>query len=343
MELAKYGWNNQLEEEFQNYKNKGYDVGRIVIEHKHIYRIITRVGEVLGEVSGKLRYQTIGNDDFPAVGDWVVISLREDEQKATIQAILPRKSKFSRKVAGKELVEQIIAANFDTVFIVSSLNKDFNPRRIERYLTMAWESGGNPVIILSKADLCKDIEEKVAELEAIAVGVPIHVISSLEGTGLDEVKKYLTFGKTVAILGSSGVGKSTLINQLSEETILEVQEIRGADDKGKHTTTHRQLVPLKEGGIIIDTPGMREFQVWDGKDGVHETFSDIEELAEECRFNDCSHDKEPGCAVKEAILEGVLTKARFESYKKLQREILYIESKKSKASKVGSKSKSKQR
>lgn len=341
MSLENYGWNANFQKHYQNYQEKGLEVGRVVIEHKNMYRLMTTIGEVLGEVSGKMRYELSDIGEYPAVGDWVVISLRPEEERATIHGVLPRKSKFSRKVAGGEVEEQIIAANFDTVFIVSSLNKDLNLRRIERYLTMAWESGGNPVILLSKADLCDDIEEKVLQVGSVAVGVAIHVISSLDGRGYDELAKYMQPGKTIAILGSSGVGKSTLINRLAGEELLQVQEIRELDDKGKHTTTHRQLVLLQSGALIIDTPGMREFQIWDGKDGIQGTFADIEELAARCRFIDCKHKTEPDCAVQAAIEAGQLTEERFKNYLKLQREIFFMENKKKKGVKTPYKLRSK--
>ncbi|SCY34246.1 ribosome small subunit-dependent GTPase A [Alkaliphilus peptidifermentans] len=341
MNLKMLGWNDFFQEGYNNSQSEGYEMGRICVEHKHIYRIYTRIGEVIGEISGKMRFHANGMNDYPAVGDWVLINLREEEKKATINGIIPRKSKISRKVAGNETEEQILAANFDTVFIVSSLNKDFNVRRIERYLIMAWESGGSPVIILSKADLCDNIDEKIEELLPIALGVPIHIISSVDGIGMREIEQYFGMGKTVAVLGSSGVGKSTLINHLAKKEVLEVQNIREVDDRGRHTTTHRQLVILPSGGIIIDTPGMREFQLWDGDEGVNDTFEDINSLALNCKFNDCSHEAEPGCAVKTAIKDGNLLESRYKSFKKLEKELIHFEKRKNELERINNKKKGK--
>ncbi|OCL27799.1 ribosome small subunit-dependent GTPase A [Orenia metallireducens] len=324
MNLIDLGWNKNFESEFNQFNDKGrYQVARVAVEYKGIYKLYTEHGEVLGEITGKMRY----NEEFPAVGDWVVVSLQGLEERAVIYHILPRKSKFSRNMAGTKNGEQIVAANIDTVFIVTSLNQDFNLRRIERYLTIAWDSGANPVVILSKADLCEDIREKKSQVESVAFGVPIHVISSIDNQGIDGLRQYLQKGKTVALLGSSGVGKSTLINNLLGKDKMKVNEIREDDGKGKHTTTHRELILLEEGGVIIDTPGMREIQLWDNSEGLKGSFSDIEELARSCKFNNCQHDSEPGCAVKKAIEQGELPEERLESYRKLERELLYIERK----------------
>jgi len=325
LNLTDLGWNQDFEDKLKQInKQDNFQIARIAIEYKGMYKLYTEAGEVLAEITGNMRY----NNQFPAVGDWVVIDLQDSKARAIIHDILPRKSKFSRKVAGDNTEEQIVAANIDTIFIVTSLNQDFNLRRLERYLTIAWNSGAKPVIVLSKADLCADAEAKKAEVETVAFGVPIHIVSSLSGEGLDELEEYLETGYTVALLGSSGVGKSTIINQLMGSEKMEVDEIRINDGKGKHTTTHRELIVLENGGIVIDTPGMREIQLWDGNEGIKESFEDIETLAQNCKFNDCQHDSEPGCAVKEAIEQGDLPEKRLESYRKLERELLFIERKK---------------
>ncbi len=322
--LKRLGWNELLEKDFLELPEENRHPGRITAEHKDLYRIYTAYGESLGRISGKMRHEGL----FPAVGDWVSVSFTSVEE-TIIHRILPRKSKFSRKTAGLKVEEQIIAANVDTVLIVNSLNSDFNLRRLERYLTVAWDSGASPVIVLSKSDLCDDAEEKFELVKGIAFGIPVHVISSMTGNGIDDLKGYFSEGRTVAMIGSSGVGKSTLVNAIAEEELLETGEIR-KDGKGRHTTTHRKLVLLKNGGIVIDTPGMRELQLWEGNTGVNEAFSDIEEMAKNCKFKDCRHEKEPGCAVIAAIEDGTLGEERLRSYRKLLRELKYIESKKEK-------------
>lgn len=324
MNLEQLGWNHFFSEHFKSYQEKGYLAGRIALEHKNSYRVYTEYGELLAEISGKMNYQASGRKDYPAVGDWVMVQGRLDEGRGTIHHILPRKSKFSRKIAGETTEEQIIATNIDTVFLVNALNNDFNLRRIERYLIMAWESGANPVIILSKADLCENVEERVAQVESVAFGVPIHPISVSQGIGLEAIHIYLQPGKTIALLGSSGVGKSTLINHIGGKELLKVQEIREGDDKGRHTTTHRELILLPHGGCMIDTPGMREFQLWDSNEGINDTFKDIETLADQCFFKDCKHQDEPNCAVKMALENGTLDRGRYQNYLKLQKELAYL-------------------
>ncbi len=324
--LKDYGWNVYWSNCLQEFGDKTFKAGRVIVEHKHIYRIMTEEGELLAEVSGKYRFNSKGYEDFPAVGDWVAVSTRPAEGKATIHGILKRRSCFSRKVAGRMIEEQVVAANFDYVFIVSSLNKELNLRRIERYLTLAWESGATPVLILTKADLSLNPEAQSLRLQSVAMGVKVHIISNMDGRGFDDLKDYCSIGKTIVLMGSSGVGKSSLVNRLMGEALLEIQEI-GQDDKGRHTTTFRQLIKLKAGGMVIDTPGMRELQLWEGEEGLSETFADIEALSEKCRFKDCSHNNEPGCGVMAALETGTLSPERYQSYLKLQKEIKYQEKK----------------
>jgi ribosome biogenesis GTPase / thiamine phosphate phosphatase len=322
--IEQFGWNTTWHQEFLPWEEKGFIPGRVTIEHKRMYRVQTNDGEYLCELSGKFRYMTSERHEFPAVGDWVIVQALPKEKKGFIQGILPRRSQFIRKVAGEEATGQVIAANIDTIFLVMALTNDFNVRRLERYLVLAWESGANPVIILTKADLCSNVETYVEKVHSVALGVPVHPISCYEGTGLDELSAYLQVGKTIALVGSSGVGKSTLMNYWLKEEYQAVQEVRQSDNKGRHTTTHRVLFHLPEGACVIDTPGMRELSLWESNEGLDETFEDIIQLAQYCHFNDCQHNTEPKCAVRNAIENGSLSPHRLESYRKLQKELAYV-------------------
>jgi len=322
--LSRFGWNEFFATHFQSYAASDYSPGRVALEYKHFYRLHTERGEVLAEIAGKLRHEALQRSDLPAVGDWVVIKPRPEGDKVSIHAVLPRRSKFTRKVAGARTDEQIVGTNIDTVFLVTSLNHDFNPRRIERYLTVAWESGATPVIILSKSDLCEDVALQISETRKVAVAVPIHAVSIVNDEGLDQLTRYFGPGQTVALLGSSGVGKSTLINYLLGHDHLKVQEVRAHDDRGRHTTTHRELILVPGGGLVLDTPGMRELQLWDGDGGLPQTFGDIEAIASRCYFGDCGHQDEPRCAVREALAEGVIDAERYFSFEKLKKELAYL-------------------
>ena len=323
--LEDLGWTDSHTLDFEPHAAAGLVPGRISEQHRGAYVVLLEAGEIRADSAGRLAHEAAGLGDLPAVGDWVAVAHRPAEDAGTIQAVLPRRTKFSRKVALGASQEQIVAANVDTVFLLTSLNEDLNLRRLERYLTLAWESGARPVIILTKTDLCEAVELRVLEVEAISFGVPVHAISSLTGNGLDVVRSYIEPGKTIALLGSSGVGKSTLVNTLLGHELLAVKEIRESDGEGRHTTTHRQLVPMPDGGLVLDTPGMRELQLWESADGLGETFADIEELAAGCRFNDCAHRTEPGCAIRAALDAGTLEFGRWASYGKLQRELAHLE------------------
>jgi ribosome biogenesis GTPase len=275
---------------------------------------------------GTVRALVPSRDLTPAVGDWAAVTPATPQSDPVLRAILPRRTLFTRHAAGEETAEQVVAANIDNVFIVNALDQRDSPRRVERYLALAWQSGANPVVVLTKADLRDDLEVAVAEIEAVTFGVPVHAVSAVDGRGLAELDTYHEHGETVALIGLSGAGKSTLINALIGEERMATAEVRD-DGRGRHTTTHRELIPLPGGGVLIDTPGMRSVGLWEADEGVEQTFADIEELAAECRFSDCTHTHEPGCAVLAAIAAGTLDAARLRSYEKLRAELRFQERK----------------
>ncbi len=324
MQLIDLGWDSFFDKEFESHKNMNFVPARIARENRSNYIAFAESGELVCEISGKLRFGADSRGKFPTVGDWVVVAPRPEEGRGIIQALLPRKSAFLRKVAGMTTEEQVIAANIDIVFIVCGLDGNFNRRRIERYLSVAWESGAMPVVVLNKADLCPNPENCLQEVETVAIGVDVHIISASQKTGLDFIGQYCKRSRTAAFLGSSGVGKSTIINSLIGFERLKVGEVREDDSRGRHTTTSRELLLLPGGGLVIDTPGMRELQVWGNEDGLNQAFEDIEEMASSCRFRDCEHKSEPGCAVREAIGDGRLLPERFQSFLKLKKELRYL-------------------
>ena len=339
MDLTSFGWNEFFDKSFKSYEAQGYTAGRVVLEHKGFFRVYTEYGEVLAEISGKLRHEAVNRSDLPAVGDWVVIRSRPEGGSVMIHAVLPRRTSFARKIAGTRTEEQIVGANIDTVFLLTSLNQDFSLRRIERYLIIAWESGANPIIILSKSDLCDRLDDAISEVQSVARGVPVQAVSVVSGEGLQDIAQYFKRGDTVALLGSSGVGKSSLINHLVGGDRLKVQIVREHDDRGRHTTTHRELVLLLSGGLVLDTPGMRELQLWDGDESLQLVFDDIEAMAAGCYFSDCRHQDEPRCAVREALAAGTIDAGRYESYEKLQKELKYQARRKDKLSEIVEKKK----
>ena len=325
-DLKLLGWREFFESAFQPYREQGHFAGRVVLEERGAYRLYTEEGELSVRVRGKLRFDSESAADFPAVGDWVSLFKRERDGLAQIHAVLPRRSKFSRKAAGANAEEQVVAANVDTVFLVQGLDHDFNLRRLERYLVAAFESNASPVVVLNKTDLCEDVVKKIAQAESVTPGTPVHAISSISGHGVGELDQYVLPGVTVAFLGSSGAGKSTLINRIVGEEIQKTAEVREHDSRGRHTTTHRELIVLKNGGLLIDTPGMRELQLWDAGGSLGEAFSDVESIAAACYFTNCRHQNEPGCAVREGLEDWSLDAARYESYVKLERELEYLDS-----------------
>jgi ribosome biogenesis GTPase / thiamine phosphate phosphatase len=308
-DLGALGWTPELAEQLE----PGLVPGRVVAAHRAAYDVETAAGAVRTRLPGRLLHESVD----VAVGDWVGLG------DGLIRLVLPRRSAIVRQAAGRTSERQTLAANVDVAFVVTSLGPELEPRRIERYLVTIWESGAVPEIVLTKADRIEDPWEQVAAVEAVAMGAPVYVVSALTGQGCDALRARLGPGVTAVLIGSSGVGKSTLVNRFAGTDRMAVQETRADDDEGRHTTSHRELIELPGGGLVIDTPGIRELQLWDGE-GIDEAFSDIDELAGECRFNDCTHGSEPACAVKAALAAGVLPRERYESWRKLQRELRSI-------------------
>jgi ribosome biogenesis GTPase / thiamine phosphate phosphatase len=323
--LRALGWGEPFESAFATFAEEGMTPARVGVEHRNRYVVMDGEEDLDARLSGRMRMQLQQTGDRPVVGDWVALR-RADKGACTIQARLPRKSQFSRKVAGRAAEEQVMAANIDTVFLATALTDEVNPRRIERYLLLAWESGAKPVMLLTKSDLVKKSKPARAAVQKAAPGVPVHVVSGRTGAGLNALDKYLQPGTTIAVLGASGVGKSTLINGLLGEERLRTAPLR-ADGSGRHTTTHRELVRLPAGALVIDTPGLRELQLWEADVGLQEAFTDIEELAAHCRFKDCAHVSEPDCAVRLAVETGELPAERLDSYHGLKGELAHIEEK----------------
>jgi ribosome biogenesis GTPase len=325
MTLAELGYDEERAHGFGPWAQKpAHQPGRVLIGFNYLYRVGIEGGEIEAVLSGRLKHRTERQGELPAVGDWVVVRKRPDEDRGAIVAVLPRHSRFSRRVAGNVTDEQVVAANVDVVFIVMGLDDDFSVRRLERYLLMARESGATPVVLLTKPDLSGDLPADIAEVVAVAGDMPVHVINPKLNQGLEQVAPYVTAGRTAALLGSSGVGKSTIINALVGADVRKTREVRESDSKGRHTTTHRELVMLPGGGLVIDTPGMRELQLWDAGESVRETFDDIEALAAGCHFSDCRHRDEPRCAVKAAVDGGRIDPDRLASYLKLQDELAFL-------------------
>lgn len=321
MNLSELGWNDFFQRQLDAVTGELIPA-RVARQDATGYQLVSERGQLLGTLTGKLRYAAASRADLPAVGDWVLVKpLANEPEKVVMHALLERRSSFSRKEAGSKTGEQILAANIDTIFIVCGLDDNFNLHRIERYLLLSWDSGATPVVLLSKSDLCDDLEKRVEAVATIAMGANIHPISGLTGDGIENLRSYLGTGLTVTLLGSSGVGKSTIINRLLGFERFQTNEVRESDGKGRHTTSFREMAIMPHGGLIIDTPGMRELQMWADENSLSQSFDDVETLAEHCRYTDCVHQNEPGCAVKDAIEAGTFGQDRLKSYMKFQSEL----------------------
>ncbi|MCD4656211.1 MAG: ribosome small subunit-dependent GTPase A [Planctomycetes bacterium] len=327
MDLIDFGWNDKFAQQFNELEHPDLTPARVAREDRNQYLLYTTQGGISGEVTGKFLNNHVNRSDFPAVGDWVAAEILSEEDKAMIHAVLPRRSKFSRKLKGNTTEEQVLASNIDTLFIVNGLDDDYNIRRIERYLTLVWNSGAEPIIVLNKADICSNLDEITAEVLGISFGVPVMPVSAVENIGFDELRKHLKHGKTSAFIGSSGVGKSSIINCLLGESRQKVKEVRAWRQRGQHTTTSRELFLCDNLGMLIDSPGIRELQLWANDESLTTTFEDIDEFTQKCKFRDCQHINEPGCAVLQALEDDELDYSRYESYLKQQKELKYLDRK----------------
>ncbi len=320
--IHSYGWSDTLQHDFAPFAAQGLIPGRILVQQRGQYGLVTDLGELTGQISGKLA-RDAEPGGYPAVGDWGAVAARTAEHAATIHAVLPRRTAFIRRAADSFATEQVVAANVDVALLVASMNADLNPRRLERYLASAWQSGAKPVVVLTKADMAEDAEGDIADAESVAFGAPVLVVSAVTGQGMEALAALLKPGETAVLVGSSGVGKSSLVNALAGAELMDTGGIREDDARGRHTTTHRELIRLPSGALILDTPGMRELGLLDADEGLSTTFEDVEQIAGSCRFSDCHHGNEPGCAVRAALESGELDPGRWKSFVKLQKELRY--------------------
>jgi len=324
-DLQTLGWSSALEQSFSEFRAKGYEPARVAIEDKHHYVVLTARGDLSAKTAGKFLHDVPSASELPKVGDWVVVSVLPKEAKAVIHHVLPRRTKLSRKVPGRETEEQVIVTNIDLAFVVHALDGSFNSRRMQRHVVMVYESGAKPVVVLNKVDLCESAADALAQAQQAAGDTPVFEVSARTGQGIEQLNEFIQPGVTVVFIGSSGVGKSSLINRLYGEEIQPTLDVRESDLKGRHATTWREMIQLPKGGLVIDTPGTREFHMWAAEGGLQDAFPEIERISTECRFRDCQHTVEKTCAVREAVESGALPRERYETYLKLRKEVERLE------------------